>query len=93
MTYKLETDKVDAQPDQAQDLEVEPVLLEKRKYTMYCFNWSTTELTDVGRLASLTTNSNSENEQLGINTSILSPRFYNNMIRKVSAFDFDIQQK
>ena len=91
MTYKLKTDKVDAQPDQAQDLSrTSPSGKEKVHDVLF---WSTTELTDVGRLVSLTTNSNSENEQLEINTPILSPRFHKNMICKVSPFDFGIQQK
>ena len=91
MTYKLETDKVDAQPDQVQDLRrTSPSGKEKVHDVLF---WSTAELTDVGRLVSLTTNSNPENEQPGINTSILSPRFHNNMICKVSPFDFDIQEK
>ena len=82
---------MDAQPDQAQDLSrTSPS--GKEKVHDVCF-WSTTELTDVGRLVFLTTNSNSENERLGINTSILSPSFDNNVICKVSQFDFDSQQK
>ena len=85
LTYKLETDKVDAQPDQAQDLS-RTSRSGKEKVHDVLF-WSTIELTDVGRLISLTNNSNSENEQFGINTSILSPRFHNNMICKVLPFN------
>ena len=56
---QLKAAKVDAQPDQAQDLSRTSRLPEKKKGTMYFFR-ATTELTDVGRLFSLTTNSNSE---------------------------------
>ena len=81
-----------AQPDQGQDLSrTSPSGKEKVHYI--CFFWSTTELTDVGRLVSLTTNSYSENEWLGINTPILTASFDNNMICKVSQLDFDSQQK
>ena len=82
---------MDAQPDQAQDLSrTSPSGKEKVHDILF---WLTTELTDVGRLVPLTTNSNSENEWLGMNTSILSPSFDNNIICKVSQFDFDSQQK
>ena len=55
--------------------------------------WSPVELTEVGRLVSLTTKPGTENEQLGINTSILSLSFDKKTIFKVSQFDFDSQKK
>ena len=45
------------------------------------------------RLASVTTSPNSENEPLGINTTILTLSFDKKTIYKISQFDFDIQKK
>ena len=50
-------------------------------------------MTEVGRLVSVTTSPNSENEPLGINTTILALSFDKKTIYKISQFDFDIQQK
>lgn len=55
--------------------------------------WSTAELTEVGCLVSLTTTPKSENESLGVDTSIFALSFDKRTVSKISQFDFDTQQK
>ena len=88
---QLEVNDEDAQPDQAQaSRKTSP---SGNVHVHDVSFWSPVELTEVGRLVSLTTKAGTENEQLGINTSILSLSFDKKTIFKVSQFDFDSQQK
>ena len=88
---QLEANDEDAQSDQAQaSRKTSP---SGKVHVHDVSFWSPVELTEVGRLVSLTTKPGTENEQLGINTSILSLSFDKKTIFKVSQFDFDSQQK
>ena len=87
---QLETSDVDAQPEAEPSIRTCPS--GKVKVHDVCV-WSTTGMTEVGRLVSVTTSPNSENEPLGINTTILALSFDKKTIYKISQFDFDIRQK
>ena len=87
---QLETNDVDEQPAAEASSRASPS--DKVKVYDVCF-WSTTELTEVGRLVSVATSPNSENEPLGLNTTIFALSFDKKAIYKISQFDFDIQQK
>lgn len=87
---QLETNDLNVQPEAEPSIKTCPS--GKVKVHDECL-WSTIGMTKVGRLVSVTTSPNSENESLGINTTILALSFDKKTIYKISQFDLDIQQK
>ena len=87
---QLETNDVNVQPEAETSIKTCPS--GKVKVHDECL-WSTIGMTKDGRLVSVTTSPNSENESLGINTTILVLSFDKKTIYKISQFDLDIQQK
>ena len=69
---QLETNDIDVQPEAEPSIRTSPS--GKVKVQDVCL-WSTTGMAKVGRLVSVTTSPNSENEPLGINTTILALSF------------------
>ena len=87
---QLETNDIDVQPEAESSIRTSPS--GKVKVHDVCL-WSTTGMAKVGRLVSVATSPNSENEPFGINITILALSFDKKTIYKISQFDFDIQQK